>query len=149
MDEDCLFMDVYSPTNATTTSNLPIMVFIQGGGWTSDSNGNFNGSLLVQNSGMAMMVVTINYRVGLLGALASKEILAGASVNNGLKDGKVLHCSAEDYILIQHDSNVCIAMGTRSCRSGEWNLEDRKESLNNGSVWREYSSCGSFRVSQS
>ncbi|KAF8865507.1 alpha/beta-hydrolase [Acephala macrosclerotiorum] len=47
MDEDCLFIDVYAPTNATTRSNLPIMVFIQGGGWTSDSNGNFNGSLLV------------------------------------------------------------------------------------------------------
>ncbi|KAE8452347.1 hypothetical protein EG329_001047 [Mollisiaceae sp. DMI_Dod_QoI] len=86
MDEDCLFMDVYAPTNATTSSNLPIMVFIQGGGWSSDSNGNFNGSLLVQNSGMGMMVVTLNYRVGLLGALASKEVLAGGSLNNGLKD---------------------------------------------------------------
>lgn len=87
MSEDCIFLDVYAPSNATITSNLPIMVFIQGGGWTSDSNGNFNGSLLVQNSGLAMMVITINYRVGLLGALASKEVLAEGSVNNGLKDG--------------------------------------------------------------
>lgn len=88
MDEDCLFLDIYAPTNATATSNLPIMVFIQGGGWKSNSNGNFNGSLLVQNSGMGMMIVTLNYRVGLLGALASKEVLEGGSLNNGLKDGE-------------------------------------------------------------
>lgn len=79
MDEDCLFVDVYAPSNATTTSNLPIMVFIQGGGWSSDSNGNFNGSLLVENSGMNMMVVTLNYRVGLLGLLASQEVVEGGS----------------------------------------------------------------------
>jgi carboxylesterase type B len=118
MSEDCLYTDVYAPSNATMTSNLPIMVFIQGGGWTSDSNGNFNGSLLVQNSGMAMVVVTINYRVGLLGALASKEVLAGASVNNGLKDGVHLTISSAENILILPNSDVCIAMGTRSCRFG-------------------------------
>jgi carboxylesterase type B len=87
MDEDCLFLDVYAPTNATTGSKLPVMVFVQGGGWTSNSNGNFNGTLLVGNSGMNMVVVTINYRVGLLGLLASKQVLEGGSLNNGLKDG--------------------------------------------------------------
>ncbi|KAN0117185.1 alpha/beta-hydrolase [Hyaloscypha variabilis] len=86
MDEDCLFVDVYAPTNATEDSNLPVMVFIQGGGWSSDSNGNFNGSLLVANSGMNMVVVTLNYRVGLLGSLASKEVIEAGSLNNGLKD---------------------------------------------------------------
>lgn len=87
MDEDCLFLDVYAPTNATTGSKLPVMVFVQGGGWTSNSNGNFNGTLLVENSGMNMVVVTLNYRVGLLGLLASKQVLEGGSLNNGLKDG--------------------------------------------------------------
>jgi len=87
MDEDCLFLDIWAPTNATTTSNLPIMVFIQGGGWSSDSNGNFNGSLLVENSGMDMLVITLNYRVGLLGLLAGQEVVEGGSLNNGLKDG--------------------------------------------------------------
>ena len=87
MDEDCLFLDVWAPTNATTTSNLPIMVFIQGGGWSSDSNGNFNGSLLVENSEMNMIVITLNYRVGLLGLLAGQEVVEGGSMNNGLKDG--------------------------------------------------------------
>ena len=65
------------------------MVFIQGGGFSSNSNGNFNGSLLIENSGMKMIVVTLNYRVGLLGSLASKEVSAGGSLNNGLKDGQL------------------------------------------------------------
>jgi len=87
MSEDCLFLDVYAPSNASTASKLPVMVFIQGGGWSSDSNGNFNGSLLVANSGLNMIVVTLNYRVGLLGSLAGKEVVEGGSLNNGLKDG--------------------------------------------------------------
>lgn len=88
MDEDCLFLDVYAPTDATEHSSLPVMVFIQGGGFHSNSNGNFNGSLLIENSGMKMIVVTLNYRVGLLGSLASKEVSASGSLNNGLKDGQ-------------------------------------------------------------
>ena len=98
MDEDCLFLDVYAPTNATADSKLPVMVFIQGGGWSSDSNGNFNGSLLIENSGMNMIVVTLNYRVGLLGSLASKEVVEGGSLNNGLKDG--MQDSLEYHIII-------------------------------------------------
>jgi carboxylesterase type B len=87
MDEDCLFLDVWAPTNATTASKLPIMVFIQGGGWNSDSNGLLNGTLLVEQSGGNMMIVRLNYRVGLLGLLAGEEVVKGGSLNNGLKDG--------------------------------------------------------------
>lgn len=35
---------------------------------------------------MKIIVVTFNYRVGLYGFLASKEIKEKASLNNGLKD---------------------------------------------------------------
>jgi carboxylesterase type B len=35
-DEDCLFVNVWTPANATVESKLPVWVFIQGGGeWTS------------------------------------------------------------------------------------------------------------------
>lgn len=63
------------------------MVFIQGGGFTANSNGNYNGSSLVANSGMNMIVVTLNYRVGLLGLLSGKEVAEAGSLNNMLKDG--------------------------------------------------------------
>lgn len=79
-------MDIYAPTNATKGSKLPVMFFIQGGGFAANSNPNFNGTGLVLASEMNMIVVTHNYRVGPYGFLASQEVLEGGSVNNGLKD---------------------------------------------------------------
>lgn len=90
MAEDCLFLAVYAPRNATQASKLPIMFFIQGGGFTSDSNGNFNGTSLVQASGMNMVVIRINYRVGILGFITGTEIESNptTSSNNGLNDSE-------------------------------------------------------------
>jgi carboxylesterase type B len=79
-------MDIYAPSNATEHSKLPVMFFIQGGGFNTNSNANFNGSGLVLASEMNMIVVTSNYRVGPYGFLASQEVLEGGSINNGLKD---------------------------------------------------------------
>ncbi|KAF2091790.1 putative triacylglycerol lipase [Saccharata proteae CBS 121410] len=84
--EDCLFLDVYAPSNATSDSKLPVFFWIQGGGFNSNSNANYNGRGLITASGMNMVVVTFNYRVGPYGFLASQEVLQDGSVNNGLKD---------------------------------------------------------------
>jgi carboxylesterase type B len=35
---------------------------------------------------MNIVIITFNYRVGPYGFLASKEVLKGGSLNNGLKD---------------------------------------------------------------
>lgn len=89
MAEDCLFAAVYAPANATETSMLPIMMFISGGGFTSNSNGNYNGTGLVEASGMNMIVVRANYRVGILGFVGGTLIDSdpnGAVPNNGLMD---------------------------------------------------------------
>ncbi|KIW11479.1 hypothetical protein PV08_10779 [Exophiala spinifera] len=81
--EDCLFVDVYAPTDATPESKLPVYFFIQGGGFNFNANANYNGSGLVTASGNNIIVVTFNYRVGLYGFLAGREV---DSLNNGLKD---------------------------------------------------------------
>ena len=89
MAEDCLFAAVYAPANATETSMLPIMFFIQGGGFSSNSNGNFNGTSHVEASGMQMVVVRINYRVGILGFIGGTLVdsdTKGAVPNNGFND---------------------------------------------------------------
>ncbi|KAL0937770.1 para-nitrobenzyl esterase [Colletotrichum truncatum] len=83
-DEDCLYVNVFAPSNAKPDSKLPVMYFIQGGGFQSLSNANFNGSDLARFGNM--LVVQVNYRVGPYGFLQSKEVQAGASMNNGLKD---------------------------------------------------------------
>lgn len=89
MAEDCLNLGIFAPANATTSSKLPIMFFVQGGGFTSNSNGNFNGTGLVEASGGNMIVVRTNYRVGILGFLGGLDVAAnvdGAATNNGLRD---------------------------------------------------------------
>ncbi|KAH7350347.1 lipase 1 [Pyrenochaeta sp. MPI-SDFR-AT-0127] len=82
--EDCLFLNVFAPSAANTESNLPVLFFIQGGGFGSNSNANFNGSDLAREGDI--VVVSINYRVGAFGFLQSQEVVDGGSLNNGMKD---------------------------------------------------------------
>ncbi|KAK8065063.1 hypothetical protein PG997_011810 [Apiospora hydei] len=83
--EDCLFLNIFAPSHATaTTTKRPVLYFIQGGGFQSNSNANFNGSDLAASGDI--VVVQINYRVGPFGFAQSKEVQAGGSLNNGLKD---------------------------------------------------------------
>ena len=73
-EEDCLYLNVWVPTNATngTLGLLPILFFIHGGSCTSGAGSLpiYDGTKLAlsQNS----MVVTINYRLGPFGFLAMK-----------------------------------------------------------------------------
>ncbi|KAH8819024.1 triacylglycerol lipase [Xylogone sp. PMI_703] len=82
--EDCLFVDVFAPTHVKEP--LPVYIFIQGGGFNSNSNPNYNGSGLITASDFNIVVVTFNYRVGPYGFLASKEVQKDGDLNIGLKD---------------------------------------------------------------
>ena len=93
--EDCLFLDVYAPSNA---KNLPVYVFLQGGGFNLLGNANYNGTGMIAASGGNIVVVTLNYRVGPYGFLASKEVEKGASLNNGLKDQRKALQWVQKYI---------------------------------------------------
>lgn len=47
--------------------------FIQGGGFNSDSNANYNGTGLLQAGNLSMIVVNFNYRVGTKEALVFEK----------------------------------------------------------------------------
>lgn len=91
-------MDVYAPAGTTNTSNLPVYVFIQGGGFNDNANANQDGTGLVKGSGLGIVVVDFNYRVGPYGFLASAEVKENASLNNGLKDQRQLLRWVQDHI---------------------------------------------------
>jgi len=80
--EDCLFLNVWrSETVGQVDSEpAPVMLWLHGGGFTAGSGDLYNASLLVQ--GRHIIVITINYRLGVLGWLSLGK---GAS-NFGLKD---------------------------------------------------------------
>lgn len=47
MQEDCLFLNVFAPSNATSDSKLPVFFFIQGGGYVDDSQAETEGSYAI------------------------------------------------------------------------------------------------------
>ncbi|XP_075990011.1 carboxylesterase 1D-like [Anticarsia gemmatalis] len=78
----CLNLNIYTPNNITTNSKLPVMVYIHGGGFT-EGDGNLNSlppTFLINKD---VIVVTINYRLGIYGFLCLPQV--GIS-NQGLKD---------------------------------------------------------------
>jgi para-nitrobenzyl esterase len=84
--EDCLALNVYTP--ALDDAARPVMVWIHGGAFTAGA-GNipwYDASNLVRMGDV--VVVTFNYRLGMLGFLPLGQLdaeLAG-SVNNGIRD---------------------------------------------------------------
>lgn len=75
---ECLNLNITCPGNATPLSNLPVMFFIHGGNHRgSGSSWLFDGGSLVQRSilaGKPVVLVSINYRLGLLGFAASTPL---------------------------------------------------------------------------
>ncbi|KAI9147559.1 Pyrethroid hydrolase-like protein [Paramyrothecium foliicola] len=81
--EDCLFVDVQAPSNATQDSRLPVFFYLQGGGFSTNSSPRINASGLIIASEYNIVVVNINYRVGPYGFLTDGALV---STNNGLRD---------------------------------------------------------------
>jgi para-nitrobenzyl esterase len=86
--EDCLYMNIWAPPDATASSKLPVIVFIYGGGGTLGSSGmaNYDGEQVAKRGAV---FVNFNYRVGILGFMAHPELTkeqGGHSGNYGYLD---------------------------------------------------------------
>uniref|UniRef100_A0A8W7NZG4 Carboxylic ester hydrolase n=1 Tax=Anopheles atroparvus TaxID=41427 RepID=A0A8W7NZG4_ANOAO len=79
-NEDCLFLNVYSPSLIGTR---PVMVFVHGGGFSGGSgdDGWYGSRYFMPEN---VVVVTVNYRLGVLGFFSTGD--RSASGNWGLKD---------------------------------------------------------------
>lgn len=68
MSEDCLFLNVFAPAEATASSRLPVLYWIHGGAYLNGAGSIpwYDGSALAARG---HVVVTINYRLGALGFL--------------------------------------------------------------------------------
>ncbi|TGO10626.1 hypothetical protein BTUL_0129g00080 [Botrytis tulipae] len=89
ISEDCLYLNVWVPVNATATSKLPVYVWIYGGRFElgSGSVPTYDGTHLASKD---IVVVTLNYRMGPFGFLAHPDLFVesghNASGNYGLLD---------------------------------------------------------------
>jgi para-nitrobenzyl esterase len=88
MSEDCLYLNVWTPTTGDAKS-LPVLVYFYGGGFMAGSSDEprYDGASLAKKG---MVVVTANYRLNVFGFLALPELSAEApykaSGNYGLLD---------------------------------------------------------------
>ncbi|MGJ7524196.1 carboxylesterase/lipase family protein [Variovorax sp. GB1P17] len=78
--EDCLTLNIWRP--ASTDKNLPVLLFLYGGsnisGYTADPV--YDGAKLAKTTNA--VVVTANYRVGILGYLAIPQLRTGSTAGD-------------------------------------------------------------------
>lgn len=85
--EECLYIQgIWSPAGASQRTPAPVMVWIYGGGYAYGGGDSYNGSALAASQDV--VVLTINYRLGLLGFLALADDVAAnrATGNWGMLD---------------------------------------------------------------
>lgn len=76
--EDCLYLNIHAPAGAAATQSarLPVMVWIHGGANLRGSGGDYDGSILAASQNV--VVVTLNYRLGILGWFSHPALRAQA-----------------------------------------------------------------------
>ncbi|KAJ7743438.1 Alpha/Beta hydrolase protein [Mycena maculata] len=86
--EDCLFLSVYYPSDAigVPEGGLPTIVWIHGGGYDAGAASIYRGTDLINQSNRGIVVVTIQYRLGLFGFLSGTEVKKNGALNAGLLD---------------------------------------------------------------
>lgn len=82
--EDCLYLNVWRPWGTSPSSRLPVMVVIHGGGWglAGSPDPPLWGHVLARDE--YVLVVSVSYRLGIFGFLATDE--DGSNGMNALGD---------------------------------------------------------------
>jgi len=84
LNEDCLYLNVAAPSDVKAGEKLPVMLWIPGGGFVG------GGSNLYKLDQMArdgrMVIVSMNYRVGLFGFMPHPAMDAASNGDLGLED---------------------------------------------------------------
>ncbi|KAH9486199.1 Lipase 4 [Psilocybe cubensis] len=93
ISEDCLFLNVFVPGGGLKEkANLPVIVWIHGGGyvgggsWNSTLGNVYNGGDVIRRAGEGVIVVSIQYRMGLFGFLSGQKAKEAGVLNAGLLD---------------------------------------------------------------
>ncbi len=119
--EDCLFLNVYAPSNATAKSKLPVFIWIHGGALVNGAGSDYDPSVMVSDNNI--IVVTINYRLGSLGFLAASVLTAteanafqnvGDAGNYGLMDQQFAMAWVQDNIAAFGGDPKAVTIGGES-----------------------------------
>lgn len=146
ISEDCLYLNVWRPHS--TRGKLPVYVFIHGGAFNSGS-GNvpiYDGAALAGNG---VVVVTINYRLGVFGFLAHPELAREGtrkgSGNYGLLDQVAALRWVHDNIAAFGGDPAAVVIGGQSAGAVSVNdlmLSPRAKGLFRGAIAESGSGIG-------
>ncbi|KAK8139825.1 Lipase 1 [Apiospora sp. TS-2023a] len=94
LSEDCLYLNVIRPAGVSETADLPVAVWIHGGGlfMGGSADKRYNMSFMVENSvkqGKPMIGVSLNYRLSAFGFLSGKEAMDAGISNIGFHDQRL------------------------------------------------------------
>ncbi|KAJ3839270.1 extracellular triacylglycerol lipase precursor [Lentinula raphanica] len=89
VSEDCLSINVFRPSDTSSRSRLPVLLWTHGSGFATSSSAMFNASVIIAQSmarGTPILFVSINYRLGPLGWPQGSVADAEGILNLGLMD---------------------------------------------------------------
>ncbi|XP_056632863.1 neuroligin-4, Y-linked [Diorhabda sublineata] len=104
--EDCLYLNIYAPSQVSPDSLRPVIVYIHGESFEWNSGNPYDGSVLASYSDL--VVITLNYRLGILGFLNANPAphLKARVANYGLMDQiAALHWVQQNVALFGGDPN--------------------------------------------
>jgi para-nitrobenzyl esterase len=98
VSEDCLFLNIWTP-QANAAAKLPVLVYIHGGAFTGGSGDVpvYDGEALARTG---MVIVTINYRLGVLGFLAHPALTSESEHPTGKHSEGMMHRGSGNYGLL-------------------------------------------------
>ncbi|XXG95074.1 hypothetical protein Hte_001334 [Hypoxylon texense] len=113
-DEDCLYLNIYAAPNA---SDLPVLVWIHGGGY-SVFGAVYDPSAWLNANDNGFIVVEMQYRLGAFGYLSSPDIKENGQLNAGLLDQRFALEWVQQYISQFGGDPTRVTLGGESSGAG-------------------------------
>ncbi|KAI6084841.1 putative carboxylesterase [Hypoxylon rubiginosum] len=113
-NEDCLYLNIYAAPNA---SDLPVLVWIHGGGY-SVFGAVYDPSAWLNANDNGFIVVEMQYRLGAFGYLASPDIKENGQLNAGLLDQRFALEWVQQYISRFGGDPTRVTLGGESSGAG-------------------------------
>lgn len=109
--EDCLYLNIWKPLTASPNKKLPVMIWFYGGGYINGHGSAelYNPQAFAEHA--QVIVVTFNYRLGVLGFLNFNAIYEHYDMNCGLSDQRTalqwVHHFIDDFGGDKHNITLC------------------------------------------
>ncbi|KAL5529819.1 hypothetical protein ACEPAG_5806 [Sanghuangporus baumii] len=97
--EDCLFLNVHTPSDSNELSLLPVVVYFYSGGYDGGNLSAFPAQDFVKESNHGVVVVQSQYRLGLFGFLPGQAVKDDGDLNAGLLDQQFALKWVQEHII--------------------------------------------------